>query len=155
MSSAADNSATFLMTNMIPQAPQHNQQTWANLEEYTRDLVAAGNEVYVLMGSYGAGGTGSNGQKQTIDNGRVTVPAQIWKVLVVLPEGQDDLSRINSSTRVIAVNTPNSQTVRSDWGAYRTSVDEIERATGYDLLTALSNQVQATLEAPVDKGPTQ
>jgi endonuclease G, mitochondrial len=143
------------MTNMVPQAPQHNQQTWANLEEYTRNLVAAGQEVYVLMGSYGTGGTGSNGPKQTIADGKVTVPAQIWKVLVVLPEGQDDLNRITSSTRVIAVNTPNSQTVRSDWGSYRTSVDEIERVTGYDLLTALSNQLQAALEAPVDKGPTQ
>ncbi|WP_262707477.1 DNA/RNA non-specific endonuclease [Rufibacter latericius] len=40
-----DSSATFLMTNMIPQAPNNNQQTWANLENYTRDLVQAGNEV--------------------------------------------------------------------------------------------------------------
>ena len=54
------------MTNMIPQAPQHNQQTWANLEDYTRDLVQAGQEVYVVMGSYGGGGAGSNGPKQTI-----------------------------------------------------------------------------------------
>jgi endonuclease G, mitochondrial len=111
-----DNSATFLMTNMIPQAPQHNRETWAYLEDYTRKLVGAGQEVYVIMGSYGVGGTGTAGPKQTLDNGRVTVPAQIWKVLVVLPEGQDDLNRITAGTRVIAVNTPNSQTVRADWG---------------------------------------
>src|SRR5687768_6559602 len=32
--SITDNSATFLMTNMIPQAPTNNQQTWAKLEDY-------------------------------------------------------------------------------------------------------------------------
>jgi endonuclease G, mitochondrial len=143
------------MTNMIPQAPKHNQETWANLEDYTRDLVQAGNEVYVIMGSYGVGGTGSQGQKQTIDNGRVTVPAQIWKVLVVLPEGNDDLNRITSNTRVIAVNTPNINTVRPDWGSYRTSIDVIEQVTGYDLLSSLSSQLQGTLEAKKDNGPTQ
>lgn len=153
--SVADNSATFLMTNMIPQAPKNNQETWANLEDYTRDLVRDGNEVYVVMGAYGVGGTGSNGKKQTLADGKVTVPAQIWKVMVVLPEGPDDLTRITSNTRVIAVDTPNSQTVRADWGSYRTSVDAIERATGYDLLTALSSSLQTTLEAKVDQGPTQ
>ena len=29
--STADNTATFLMTNMMPQAPTNNQQTWAHL----------------------------------------------------------------------------------------------------------------------------
>jgi hypothetical protein len=33
-SSAADNSATFLMSNMIPQAPNLNRNTWENLESY-------------------------------------------------------------------------------------------------------------------------
>jgi endonuclease G len=36
-SSADANAATFLMTNMIPQAPNNNQQTWANMENYLRD----------------------------------------------------------------------------------------------------------------------
>lgn len=150
-----DNSATFLMTNMIPQAPEHNRGTWANLEEYTRTLVDAGQEVYVIMGNYGTGGTGSNGTRQTIDEGRVTVPAQIWKVLVVLPDGDDDLERIQSSTRIIAVLTPNSNSVQSDWGTYRTSVDVIEKETGYDLLSALPSSLQAVLETRVDNGPTR
>jgi endonuclease G, mitochondrial len=150
-----DNSATFLMTNMIPQAPNHNRQTWANLEDYTRDLVRAGMEVYVIMGSYGSGGTGSNGSMQTIDQGRVTVPSMIWKVLVILPEGVNDLSRINDNTRVIAVNTPNINSINTDWGSYRTTVDAIEAATGYDLLFSLPDQVENVLESKVDTGPTR
>ncbi|MFD3002682.1 DNA/RNA non-specific endonuclease [Pontibacter toksunensis] len=148
-----DNAATFLMTNIIPQAPNNNQETWANLEDYTRDLVRDGMEVYVVMGSYGIGGTGDSGTARTIDNGNVTVPNRIWKVLVVLEEGENDLQRINAGTRVIALDTPNSNTVRPDWGTYRTSVDAIEQATGYDLLSALPIQMQQALESQVDTGP--
>ena len=149
-SSVTANSATFLMTNMIPHAPNNNPQTWANLENYTRSLVTAGNEVYVIMGSYGTGGTGSNGTVNTIDNGHVTVPNRVWKVIVVLANGSNDLSRVSSSTRVIAVNTPNINTVSSDWKQYRTSVDAIEAATGYDILSNVSTGVQSVIEAVVD-----
>ncbi len=148
--SIAANSATFLMSNMIPQAPNNNRQTWAGLEDYARTLVAAGKEVYIIMGTYGKGGTGSNGYATTIDRGRIVVPAHIWKVLVVIPQGNNDLARINTSTRVIAVNTPNSQSVSSNWRSYRTSVNAIEQATGYDLLSNLSENLQTLLEDKVD-----
>ena len=154
-STVAANSATFLMTNMIPQAPMNNQQTWANLENYTRTLVNAGNEVYVIMGCYGQGGTGSNGgTTNTINSGKITVPNRIWKVLVVIPNGNGDVARVTTSTRVIAINTPNINTVSSTWGTYRTSVDAIEAATGYNLLSNLPASVQSVLEAQVDNGPT-
>lgn len=149
-STVSANSATFLMTNMIPQAPNNNQQTWNNLESYGRSLVNAGNEVYIVMGNYGQGGTGSNGTVNTIDNGRVTVPSRVWKVLVVLSNGSNDLSRISTSTRVIAVNTPNVNSINSDWKQYRTSVDAIESATGYDLLSNVPASVQQVIEAQVD-----
>ena len=144
------NSSTFLMTNMIPQAPNNNQQTWGNLEDYTRSLVVAGNEVYVVMGSYGKGGTGSKGYATAIDGGKVCVPSNIWKVIVVIPEGTGDLGRINSGTRVIAVNTPNDNSVKRDWRLYRATVRSIEKATGYDLLSALPKRVQDVVEMKVD-----
>ena len=150
----ADNSATFLMSNMMPQAPNNNQQTWGNLEDYCRTLVRASNELYIICGSYGRGGSGSAGYQTTIAGGKVTVPARCWKVVVVLPVGSNDLGRVTSSTRVIAVNTPNENSLSSNWSSYRTSVDAIESATGYDLLSALPTSLQATLEAQTDTGPT-
>lgn len=152
--SVADNTATFLMSNMMPQAPTNNQQTWAGLENYARTLVSAGNELYIIAGSYGKGGTGSNGTATTIDQGRVTVPSNCWKVLVVLPVGTSDVSRITSSTRVIAVNMPNTNAISTAWGSYRTTVNAIESATGYDLLSAVSTTIQSSIESKVDTGPT-
>lgn len=151
----ADNSATFLMTNMLPQAPRNNQQTWASLEDYCRTLVGQGNELYIIMGQYGTGGIGSSGAKTTLDNGRVTVPQRIWKVIVVLPEGSNDASRVSANTRVIAVDTPNENNLNAAWGGYRTTVDAIEATTGYDLLSAVAPAVQSSIEAKVDAGPTQ
>ncbi|MEI6945554.1 DNA/RNA non-specific endonuclease [Paraflavisolibacter sp. H34] len=148
-----DNAATFLMTNMIPQAPNNNQTTWANLESYCRKLVDDGNELYIIMGVAGTGGTGSNGVRTTLAAGKITVPNRIWKVIVVLPQGTDDLQRVTEATRVIAVNTPNTHTIDADWSRYRTSVDALETATGYDLLSALPARLQASLEARVDNGP--
>ncbi|MGI4735535.1 MAG: DNA/RNA non-specific endonuclease [Janthinobacterium lividum] len=152
--SVADNSATFLMSNMMPQAPNNNQQTWANLENYARSLADAGNELYIICGSYGRGGTGSAGYQTTIASGKVTVPAHCWKVLVVLPVGSNDVARITSSTRVIAVDTPNDNSLSTSWGSYRTSVDKIEAASGLDLLSVLSLSLQGGLEAKTDMGPT-
>jgi len=150
----ADNSATFLMSNMMPQAPNNNQQTWGNLEDYCRTLVRAGNELYIVCGSYGRGGSGSAGYQTTIAGGKVTVPSNCWKVVVVLPVGNNDVSRVTSSTRIIAVNTPNDNGLNSAWGGYRTSVDAIESASGLDLLSALPTSVQNIVEARTDTGPT-
>jgi endonuclease G len=135
---------------MIPQAPNNNQRTWDNSENYLRSLVKQGNEIYVVMGSYGKGGTGSKTYQTTIDSGHVTVPAHIWKVAVVLSNGDKDLSRITTSTRVIAIDTPNTNSVDSKWQTYLTSVDTIEAATGYDLLSNVSTSIQKVLEAKVD-----
>lgn len=151
-SSADANAATFLMTNMIPQAPQNNEQTWANLENYLRDLVRQGNEVYVIMGSYGTGGTGSGGAANSVDDGHVNVPSNIWKVAVVIPNGNNDMSRVDAGTRVIAVNTPNVNTTNSDWTRYIVTVKDIEDATGYTLFSGLSPSVRAALEVKKDAG---
>jgi endonuclease G len=153
-SSVADNSATFLMTNMMPQAANNNQQTWAGLENYERTLVAQGYELYVICGSYGSGGTGVNGYATTIAGGKIAVPARCWKVVVVLPEGSSDASRVTTSTRIIAIDTPNTTAISSAWGGYRTTVDAIEAATGYNILSAVSSTVQSTIESRVDSGPT-
>jgi endonuclease G len=149
-SSVNANSATFLMTNIIPQAPQNNQGTWQELEAYLRLKVVEGNEVYVIMGSYGLGGVGANGSATSIADGKIAVPSNVWKIAVIIPTGNSDLSRVSSTTRVIAVNTLNINTIDKDWKKYRVSVRDIEKATGYNLLSNLPQSVQDVIETKVD-----
>jgi DNA/RNA endonuclease G (NUC1) len=149
-SSIAANASTFLMTNMIPQAPRNNEGTWMYFENYLRGLVKSGDELYIIMGSYGSGGTGSKGTAATIDGGAVAVPSHIWKIAVVLPNGTNDLKRITAKTRVIAINTPNINSINAKWQTYLTSVDAIEKATGDDFLSNVPVAIQKVIEAKVD-----
>lgn len=148
----ASNSSTFLMTNMMPQSPDNNQGPWAALETYCRGLVSSGNEIYVVAGGSGSGGTGSNGgTTYTVAGGRVAVPSQTWKVVIVLAQGSNDAARVTTSTRTIAVLMPNTQGIRAnDWKTYRVSVDQVESLTGYDFFSSVSPSVQSVIEARVD-----
>ncbi|MCL7986825.1 DNA/RNA non-specific endonuclease [Sphingobacterium sp. lm-10] len=147
LSSVEANSATFLMVNMIPQAPRNNQGVWGNFESYLRTRVNQGNEVYIIMGSYGTGGTGSNGTAHTIDQGRIAVPSNVYKIAVILPEGGNDLARIErGDVEVIAINTPNVNVLDSNWRNYRVTVRSIENATGHNFFSRLSPRSQTELK---------
>lgn len=153
--SVASNSATFLMTNMMPQAPNNNQGVWADLENYCRSLVDGGYELYIYAGGVGQGGTGTNGGvTNTIANGHVTVPAQTWKVIVVLPVGSNDAQRVTNSTRIITVLMANSQSLPNpgsgNWRNYRTNIARIEQLTGFNFLSNVRPQVRLRLKKRVD-----
>ncbi len=154
--SSTDNAATFLMTNMTAQAPNMNQVTWEAFESYCRTLTTTGNELYIIAGWYGQGGSGSNGgTTNTIASGAINVPSHFWKIAVIMPVGTGDVSRVTTATRVIAIDMPNTQSVSAHtWDYYRTKVDAIEAATGYDFLNNVSTTIQAVIEAQVDNGPT-
>ena len=138
----AENSSTFLMTNMIPQAPDNNQITWANLESYCRTLANQGNEMYIISGGYGVSGY--------IGSGQVALPTSTWKVIIVLPSGINDVQRVTTATRTIAVIMPNQNGLNSDWRTYRVSVDAVEALTGFDFFSNVPVEIQAVIESRVD-----
>jgi endonuclease G len=140
--SVSANSATFLMSNMIPQLPANNQGVWANLESYCRTLVSQGNELYIV--------SGGQGLQFFIANGHVAVPAQTWKVIIVLTNGSNDVGRVTTSTRTIAVVMPNSGSIGTDWRVYRVSVDQVEAITGFDFFSNVSPSIQNVIEGVVD-----
>jgi len=141
------NQATFLMTNMIPQAPDNNQGPWADLENDLR-LLLGSDELYIVAGGVGTGGTGSNGAASTIANGNVTVPAQTWKVALILPKASgDDVARVTASTRTLAVLMPNVQGIRNNnWQDYITTVDAVEALTGYDFFENVPDPIEQAIE---------
>jgi len=145
--------ATFLMSNMVAQAPDNNQGPWADLENYLRTTAGSTNELYIVSGPYGTGGTGSNGGvTNTVANGHVTVPASTWKCALVLAKASgDDVARVTASTRTICVIMPNIQGIRNDdWHIYLKSVDQVEALTGYDLFSNVPPAIQNAIEAGVD-----
>jgi hypothetical protein len=136
----------------MPQAPGNNQGPWEGLESFSRTLVGQGNELYIVMGGTGSGGTGANGGiTHTLANGQVTVPAYTWKVIIILPNGDNDVSRVNNNTRTIAVIMPNRNNILNDpWQKYLATVDQVEALTGYDFFSNVNGAVQNVIESRLD-----
>jgi endonuclease G len=121
--SAEDSRTVFYMTNIVPQSPASNQKGWERLEDYCRRLAKEGKVLYIACGPHGKGGVGKNGPRDEIGKGRkITVPRELWKVILVLPEED---ARPCRNTRVIAVVMPNDQTVGFDWAKYRTTARRV------------------------------
>ncbi len=150
--SVPDNSATFLMTNMMPQAPGNNQGPWERLESESRTIAGQGNELHIIMGGTGQGGTGDlGGVTNTIASGNVVVPSLTWKVILIQPVGDNDVARVTSATRTLAVIMPNNTAIRPDaWQKYLATVDQVEALTGYDFFSNVPANIQSVIEARLD-----
>jgi endonuclease G len=148
--------STFVMTNVIPQAPNVNRKAWDEEEIYLRDLVRRRHErLYIVAGPIGQGGRGTEGFKQAIGRGKVVVPAGCWKVAVAVPdEGVDDLAEFDAGTRVVTVLMPNdNDVVGEEWAQFRTSPAEIEQRTGLHFFDRLPAPVAQSLRQKVDNDP--
>jgi DNA/RNA endonuclease G (NUC1) len=142
-SASLDNAFTFYFTNIIPQAADNNQGPWAAMENHLGDLARfQSKEIYVIAGVAGSKGT-------VKDEGKITIPAYVWKVGVVMPRDQG-LANVNDyrDLDVIAAIMPNEPGIRNvDWTSYITTVDAVEALSGYDILALLPDPVEVAVES--------
>ena len=156
--SKEDNSMTFLMTNMVPQTPDNNRIVWMALEKYEREVVLDGKEAYIIAGPYGAGGSSDKGYFEAIAINKndvelsITVPAYTWKIILFMPEGDNDFERlIDEAFQILAVCIPNEKgcAQNGSWQQYVCSVDYIEELTGYDFFELLPDDIEEEIESSV------
>ena len=120
MSAAGNNTQTreimsesFFLSNMIPQTPNNNRGIWRILEMQIRDQVKqTGTPLYVI-----SGGIYDPGHLKIGND--VGVPTRLFKIIVNKQTGN-----------VTAFLMPNSALPVSDLPKYKTTVQEIEQATG-------------------------
>jgi endonuclease G len=145
-----DNCATFFMTNIVPQTQDNNGGPWLQLENLSKELAQSGKELYIVSGPLGEGGTGLKGAMTRIKD-KVTVPATVWKIVVILDKPGLRVRGVTAKTRVIAVNMPNVTGIQNkSYKDYLTTVDELEKLTGYDFLSDVPQNIQAVIEAKTD-----
>lgn len=141
-----DNATTFYFTNIVPQAADLNQGPWAALEMFLGDQARLEDkEVYVVTGVAGSRGTVKR-------EGRIVIPASTWKVAVILPRNRG-LAHVTSHRdfELVAVLMPNDAGIRLvPWETYRTTVNAIEAASGYDLLALLPDDIEFAVESGID-----
>jgi endonuclease G len=143
---------SHLMSNIAPQTPNLNRQTWRTLEAAVNDMVAStGGKAYVMTGNLYLDAQGKPLPQDAIDTigahtRRVAVPTHQFKtVLLELPNGN------LSMFAYLVPNVQDAPTKKEDIAKFldasRTSVDHIEELLGQDLYAQLPKSVQAKLEA--------
>lgn len=144
--SIPDNSATFLMTNFVPQLAANNQGPWEEFETYCRTLASQGNEIYIITGPYGNIGT--------IAAGQIVVPQYTWKVVLVIPNGNNDVARASTrTTRVFGIIVPNFPplNINAPWRDFRVTVNQVEYLTGYNFFSEIPKNTQELIEQKRDR----
>ncbi len=144
-----DNTATFLLPNILPQRHDLNAGPWLRLEDYCQALSQKEDkELYITAGGI------FSARPETIGRG-VAVPEHCFKIVVVLDRGQG-LADVNERTRVISVIMPNTTGILAEpWGHYRISVRDVEKRTGHGFLTAVPEPIRRALGTRVDTGPVR
>lgn len=142
---------SHLMTNMAPQHPSVNRESWATLEGAVRDLVSStGGKAYVMTGNLYLDEQGQPLPPEALQNigpdgRRIAVPTHNFKtVLLELPNGN------LSMFAYMVPNVKDAPTGQEDIARFlessRTSVDRIEELLGQDLYAQLPKSVQTKLE---------
>lgn len=137
MSDAEDNGwseatehLSFLMTNMIPQCPACNRQTWRYIENWTRALTKTHPVLYVLSGP------ALGPSPATIGRHQVVVPSASWKIIIDAATG--------SAWGFIVPNQADALKPGADVSPYLAPPAAIEAAAGLELpLPAAVDRQQA------------
>jgi len=142
-SASYDNATTFLFSNIVPQASDNNQGPWAAMEIAMGDLARFQNkELYIIAGASGSQGTVKN-------EGKITIPEYVWKVVVIMPRNQG-LASVQSyrDLEIVAVIMPNRPGIRNvNWEEYKTTVNAVEALSGYDVLALLQDRIESVVES--------
>ncbi|MEO7999728.1 MAG: DNA/RNA non-specific endonuclease, partial [Gemmatimonadaceae bacterium] len=148
--SPGDNAPTFFLSNMLPQNQTANAGAWGDLENYLRTQAVGSAEIYIVAGGIftkNRSGAGVDGLGFMTGLGHIAVPDSLWKVAIVVP----DTRSVNgitapSDVQVIAINMPNDASGSGTYNRYLTTIDKIQRSTGYDFASALPEQIQCKIE---------
>jgi len=127
-------SETFILSNIVPQDPYMNQNgAWRKAEDFEEESIEKYGEAQIISGPL------LDANMQRIGANEVCVPNYLFKVIF----------RGGSKPQGIAFIIPNFRTSES-YRSYAVSIDEVEKLTGLDFLSALPDQVENQIESRFD-----
>lgn len=122
----------FLLTNMCPQRKALNSGAWKTLEEKCRQWAQRDSALIIVCGP-----VLSDRMPESIGESRIPVPLRFFKVV---------LAPFANPPRAIGFIMNNGR-VEGGMQAAATTVDEVERVTGFDFFSALPDDVEAEVES--------
>ncbi len=130
-------SESYFYSNMTPQRPEFNRESWAELETLLRTIVDQEKKsFYVLTGPV------LNDKLPVIEKStnKLKIPEYHYKIIV-------DLS--TETPRGMAFLMPNKK-CESRLSNYVVSIDSIEQITGLDFFLSIDDQLEKTIESKSD-----
>lgn len=125
-------SESFYYSNMSPQLPEFNRESWSDLEAWVRRYVGDFNEpVFVITG-----GILTDEGLSKLGPNEVTIPKRYYKIVL------DLFGDERKGIAFIMNNGVNEYPVAS----YVTSINEVERITGIDFFSSLPDDDEERLE---------
>ena len=131
MSPAGDNQfdpkamdESFLLSNMMPQAPFNNRGIWKDLEEQVRTWGIKYGELFVISATI------YDGEAKTIGDG-VRVPSHIYKIVIDPKRG-----------RVVSFLFPNLDLKGDKFTSFETSLSELSKLTNINFFPKNTKQLQ-------------
>lgn len=123
---------TFLTSNVCPQRSGLNQGPWCNLEFRIAELWPDDfGDVWVITGALSA----PNGRR--LPSG-IDIPSAFYQIVLAKKDGR---------LRAFAAFMPQNTLRRTYARSLLVSIDELEKLTGFDFLSALPDDVESALEA--------
>lgn len=128
--------ATYYYSNISPQVPELNRETWADLEDWGRRYVNfSKRRVFVITGPVLRDGLPT---MQKVDRkNEVSIPELFWKVIADLDGDQP---------KAIAFVMQNKK-LDGPPISFAVPVDSVEKLTGFDFLSSLDDALEARVEA--------
>lgn len=131
-------SESFLLSNMAPQVGEgFNQSIWRYLEAGVRGWVKEHGKLTVITGPVFAV-DGDKVSYRVIGDNHTAVPTHFYKIVV---------DTNNPEVEALAFMMPNKDLSGKNYRDYIVTIDEIEKATGLDFLSALPVDVQEDVES--------
>ncbi|MBL0045560.1 MAG: DNA/RNA non-specific endonuclease [Flavobacteriales bacterium] len=128
--------ATYLYSNVSPQKPEMNRETWADLEDWGRRYVHYSKErVFIVTGPVQADGQPTLSTPKTKE--AVSIPSYCFKAFADL-DGPD-----KKGIAFVMNNGPADKSMIS----YAVSIDSVEKITGLDLFPMLDDSTENAIEA--------
>ncbi|MBK9758415.1 MAG: DNA/RNA non-specific endonuclease [Flavobacteriales bacterium] len=128
--------ATYLYSNISPQKPEMNRETWADLEDWGRRYVHYSKErVFIVTGPVQADGQPTLSTPKTKE--AVSIPSYCFKAFADL-DGPE-----KKGIAFVMNNGPADKSMIS----YAVSIDSVEKITGLDLFPMLDDSTENAIEA--------
>jgi len=136
-----ENKETFVMTNIVPQISVTNRKVWYYFEQWLRSLVkTTDKELYIISGVFQT--------KGKISKKEIGVPENLFKCVLIIDDGDEDLKRINAretDTQSLCIMVTNDKTninnITNDWKDYIIDLDTIETLINYDLFNKIHKDI--------------